>query len=357
MKFTYRSIAAGALAMATGFAGIALSSWALADTLGTQTITNANHYGYFGFASTSQFNTKAVVGPFSGTARVIRVQGSITQVHPDAWVSSIRVQPSGAALAGYQPWFQFSNQRDFTGTVPVSATIYAPGGFDLSKPLNFEMFSIDAEQFVPGLDARSTLTYTFDSALPPGTAEYTGTLAVGDPTFNRPIQFPSSGPTGWSEPFLSGHMPFYDAQPFHVASAGKYDLVTANEFESAGVLYANSFNPASPLTNVLWAFSQTGNVLRNRSFNDLPFNDDATGGTLITADLVPGVQYYFVTSAYAAPSEPVDGGPFVGRYSNLITGPGAVTLGLVPEPGIGLIGSFALVLLTRRRRRRRRRRA
>src|SRR2546423_7005882 len=101
-----------------------ISSRVCATTLGTATITNANHYGYYGFASTSANNTKATIGPFSGTARVIRVTGTITEVHPDAWVSSIRVLPSGAALAGYQPWVQFSNQRDFSGTIPVSATIY-----------------------------------------------------------------------------------------------------------------------------------------------------------------------------------------------------------------------------------------
>ena len=79
---------------------------AQADVLGTQTITNADHYGYWGFPSTSRFNTKAVVGPFTGTARRIDISGTITKVHPDAWASSIRVQPSGSALAVNQPWFQ-----------------------------------------------------------------------------------------------------------------------------------------------------------------------------------------------------------------------------------------------------------
>jgi hypothetical protein len=324
---------------------------ASAGTIGTATITNANHYGYFGFASTSQFNTKATVGPFTGTARVIKVEGTITKVHPDAWASSIRVQPSGAALAIYQPWFQFSNQRDFTGTIPVSATIYAPGGFSLATALNLEMYSIDSEQFVPGLDARSTLTYTFDDSFAPGTAEYTGRLEASDPTFNRPIQFPSSAPSGWTSPFLSGRFPHYDVQPFHVDTAGSYAMVTANEFESAGVLYVNSFNPASPLANVVWAFSQTANVVRNNTFNNLPVNDDATGGTVIDAALLPGVQYYFVTSAFAAPGTEPDGGPFVGRYSNIITGAGNVALGVVPEPSTALLicGLLGLALPRHRR--------
>ena len=348
MTFSFRNLAVASAALAVHV----LAPDASGDVLGTQTITNANHYGYYGFPSTSANNTKATVGPFTGTARVIRAQGTITRVHPDAWVSSIRVLPSGPALAVTQPWFQFSNVRDFPEpTVNVSATIYIPGGFSLATPMTFEMYSIDSEQFVPGLDARSTMTYTFESDFAPGTAQYTGRLETSDPKFNRPIQFPSSAPSGWTEPFLSNRFPHYDVQPFHVDTAGRYDLATANEYESHAVLYRNSFDPANPLNNVVWAFSQTGNVMRNNTFNPLPFNDDATGGTVINADLVPGVQYYFVTTAYAAPGDPVDGGPFIGRYSNIITGAGNVTLGIVPEPTVGVIvASLASLALLRRRR-------
>jgi hypothetical protein len=318
-------------------------------TLGTATISNAQHYGYYGFASTSANNTKANVGPFSGTARTIRVQGTITKVNPDAWAKSIRVYPRGAALANTQPWFQFSDVYDFTGTIPVSATIYAPGGFNLGQQLNFEMYSIDSEAFVPGVDATSTLTYTFDDAFPAGTAQYTGTLAAGDPTFNRPIQF-ETNPPGYTAPFASGRFPFYDVQPFFVSAPGSYTIASANEYESAGVLYANSFNPAIPLTNVVRALGQTGNVLRNNTFNPLPFDDDATGGTVITADLLAGVQYYYVTTAYSAPGSEPDGGPFVGRYSNIITGTGNVTLGIVPEPNAGW-AMLALITALKFRRR------
>src|SRR5688500_14220259 len=345
MRFTLRT-----LVVVSALVVCVWSSSAPADVLGTATITDANHFGYYGFANTSAQNTKANVGPFTGTARVIRVSGTITQVHPEAWVSSIRVYPRSPALATGQGWFQFSNLRDFpTPTVNVSATIYAPGGVDMSQPLNLEMYSIDSEQFVPGLDARSTLTYTFESDFAPGTAQYTGRLETTDPRFNRPVQVPSSAPSGWSSPFLTNRFPHYDVQPFHVDTAGRYEMVTANEFETGVALYRNSFNPDSPLTNLMWAFDQGPNVLRNNTFNNLPFNDDATGTALIPADLVPGVQYYFITTAYAAPGDPVDGGPFVGRYSNIITGAGNVTLGLVPEPTVGL-AVFALAGLALRRR-------
>ncbi len=326
------------------FAACCCGNSAYGETLGTVTITDARHYGYYGFPSTSAQNTKAMVGPFSGTARTIHVEGTITKVHPAAWASSIRVQPAGAGLAASQPWFQFTKFRDFDGTIPVSATIYAPGGFDASQPLLFEMYSVDAEQFVPGLDATSTLTYTFDSSFPAGTAEYAGRLDESDSTFNRPIQF-ETNPPGYTPPFLSNRFPYYDVQPFHVSTAGMYSVVSANEYESAGVLYADGFDPLNPLANVVRALGQTGNVLRNSSFNDLPFADDATGGTMITEHLAPGVQYYYVTTAFAAPGTEPDGGPFVGNYRNIITGVGNVTLGIVPEPATWWLTWLALAWL------------
>ena len=83
----------------------------------------------------------------------------------------------------------------------------------------------------------------------------------------------------------------------------------------------------------------------------LTFNDDATGGTSITLNLSPGVQYYFVTTAFAFPGTEPDGGPFIGDYSNIITGAGNVTLGAVPEPGMALACAALAGLVMNRRRR------
>lgn len=328
-------------------------STAPAATIASRTITNSTHYGYYGFASTSANNSVAFVGPFAATARRILISGTVTKVHPDAWLSSIQVQPSGNNLATYQPWIQLGDQRDFAGTVNVSTTVYIPGGLNLSQQIKLEMFSLDAEQYVPGIDARSTLTYTFDDAFAPGTVEYSGELNVEDPTFNRPAQYQYTNGFGqpmYYPPELTGARPFYDVQPFHVDVAGSYSMVSANEFESASVLYANSFDPNNSLANVVKARNQSGNVLRSRALNNLPYLDDAVGATSITADLVPGVQYYFVTTAFNAPGIEIDGGPFVGRYKNLITGAGQVNLGIVPEPA-SAAALLALVPALRRRRR------
>lgn len=336
-------------------AALALASAAAsAVTIGTVTVTNASHYGYFGFSSTSQFNTKTTIGPFAGTARVIHVTGTLTRVSTSTFVSAdaIQVQPTGTGMANYQPSWQFTDQSRFNAPVTVNTRIYAPGGFDASKPMNLEMFSLSAEQFVPGLDARSTLTYTFDNSFAPGSVEFSGTLTGNDPTFARPTQYQyTDGDDNvlWDVPEPSGSTPHYDVQPFHVATAGEYALVSANEFESAMVLYEGAFDPTKPLDNALAARDQGTNVIRSKALNDLPSLDDAVGASHLSAVLEPGVQYYMVTTAYAAPGGAEDGGPFVGRYNNLITGAGSVTLGIVPEPTTLTILAAALPALTRRR--------
>lgn len=324
-----------------------------AAVFATQTTNNGIHYGYYGFASTSQNNSKYNLGPHNGIAKRLLVEGTVTKVHADAWLSSIQVQPSGNNLAVYQPWIQFSDQRDFSGTVNVKTTVYIPGGLNMNQQLRLEMFSLDAEQFVPGTDARSTLTWRFDDSYAPGTAEYSGALTPNDPTFNRPAQYYYTNGFGqiiWRAPELTGAFPYYDAQPFHVDTAGTYEMLSANEFESSSVLYAGSFDPANSLANVVKARNQSGNILRTKgTLNDLPYLDDAVGATAITADLVPGVQYYFVTTAFNAPGIEPDGGPFIGRYNNLITGAGNVTLGIVPEPTAAL-ALMAIAPAVRRRR-------
>lgn len=334
------------------------TSAASAATLGTITFSNSDHYGYFGFASTSANNTKRSFsgGPFSplnmiGTARRIHVTGQLKTVHPDAWASSIQVQPSGGGMAGYQPSWRFSDQRKFE-LVDVDTTIYAPGGFDASKIINLEMFSLDAEQFVPGLDARSTLTYTFDDTFAPGSVEYSGALTTSDPTFNRPFAYEyrdGNDVPHHFPPELTGAHPYYDVQAFHVSTAGEYSMITANEYESSVVLYEGAFDPNDPLKNFKASENQSENVVRSNYFNNLPNLDDATGASMITADLVPGVNYYFVTTAFNAPGVELDGGPFVGRYRNLITGAGTVMLGQVPEPA-SLIALAVAAPLVRRRR-------
>lgn len=346
------------LALAAAIAGVALISPAAhAATIGTATVTNANHYGYFGFASTSAQNTKATVGPFpfgGGIARVIHVTGTITPVSALAYADGIQVQPKGTGVAGYQPSWQFTDQVRFNGPLTVNTNIYAPGGFDATKALNLEMFALDDEQFVPGLDARSTLTYTFDSAFAPGSVEFGGTLATTDPTFARPTQYEvidGDDNAYWDAPEDSGSTPHYDVQPFHVATVGEYTLVSANEFESAMVLYEGAFDPAHALDDVLAAREQGTNVLRSKALNDLPYLDDAVGASNLSAVLQPGVQYYMVTTAYSAPGGVDDGGPFVGRYNNLITGAGNVTLGVVPEPAtLAVVFASSLTLLRSRKR-------
>ena len=134
-----------------------------------------------------------------------------------------------------------------------------------------------------------------------------------------------------------------------MSANGQYSLVSANEFESAAVLYKGSFDPSNPLANLVKTVNQGDNVVRSTALNNLPYLDDATGASRIDIALEAGVQYYFVTTAFNYPGVEIDGGPFVGRYNNLITPAsnfgGVVSLGLLPEPAtvsaLGLAGLFA----------------
>jgi hypothetical protein len=117
----------------------------------------------------------------------------------------------------------------------------------------------------------------------------------------------------------------FSAQSFTVSTAGLYSLqsttVPSSGWDNYTFLYANSFNPASPLTNILIG------------------NDDnlALGLSGFSLNLVAGTTYFFVTSG-AQNSD-------FGSFSNTFSGPGIISLNgpSVPESGPGMI-AFGLVV-------------
>lgn len=169
------------------------------------------------------------------------------------------------------------------------------------------------------------------------TVTFTGTLSPSLPTFNRPAANGSG---------LTGQVVPYTVVQFTVSTAGLYVLQSIPQtcftpgpapcYNAAVRLYANSFDPSSPLTNLIPA----GNI-------------EGFGPTGAGAILQPNTTYFFVTTSIGNPFL-LTGQP---SFSNSITGPGTITLGApaaVPEPatllllGTGLAGALGAARRGRR---------
>ena len=147
---------------------------------------------------------------------------------------------------------------------------------------------------------------------------------TGGPTFNRPLD--GDPPAGLSGVGTAVH---YSTVTFTVGAAGNYLFSMSSippDYDPFLALYANSFDPSSPLTNALIAnddFS-TGNVTLSGFFETL------TAGT-----------------TYVAVLTGFDNQDF-GAFSFAIVGPGDIAAS-VPEPaswglllvGLGMVGGVA----------------
>lgn len=333
------SIALAALALG------AAATLAPAAEIANRTITDAAHYGQRGNANNT--NVDFTPGALFTTYRYITVNGTLTAVHPEAWASALRVQPSGGGLATGpgtpkgQSYFKFSDTQNFTGSINVSTTILAPGGVGGGASTHFEMYSVDFESFVPGLDGRSTLTYRFMDSLP-GAAEFSGAITSADPKHHRVANF-NADPSGFRVLELgnpTANAVGYDLVPFHVATSGSYTMGIATSYDSYLALYHDSFDPANAVANAQHANDDGYNVLRRSSLGPLDVDNDTNGTSRFDDNLVAGTQYYLVVSTYANNQ--------TGNYFGQIVGPGNVTLGIVPEPA-GALGLLGLALLRRRR--------
>lgn len=154
---------------------------------------------------------------------------------------------------------------------------------------------------------------------------YNGTT-VGGPTFNRPLANGNNPPTALSG---VGTAVSYDVITFSIATSGTYNFlslsVTPANWDNFTFLYLGSFNPSSPLTNVLIG------------------NDDnpTIGRSGFSYNLVAGSTYAFVTTGFANTD--------AGTFNN------SITQAVVPEPSawavlsLGAVGACVVALRRRQR--------
>lgn len=139
-------------------------------------------------------------------------------------------------------------------------------------------------------------------------ASYSGNT-TNAPTFNRPqtegFESGTNPPTSLS---TNGTATPYYSQPFFVDTTGSYNVVGSQAFLGIQFLYQNSFNPTTPLVNVL-------------SGND-PFPDEGNSG-FSGLSLTSNNQYFLVTTGFDNSAQSF------GAFTNTITG-GNITLGSVP---------------------------
>lgn len=184
----------------------------------------------------------------------------------------------------------------------------------MSSPLKIFLASLMLIGFSMGVSARAdTLTFSGNTFTNP-----TG-------TFNRPVE-------GGASLSLLATDVAYSAYRFTVTTGGAYDFLSTSQesflLDPFLVLYANSFDPASSLTNYLAA------------------NDDFNGSVTqsgFSVNLLAGTPYFLVTTGHSV----FDSGSFV----NTVNGPGAVEP--IPEPAtLFLLGSGLACVAARLRRRR-----
>ncbi|ACC85099.1 hypothetical protein [Nostoc punctiforme] len=147
------------------------------------------------------------------------------------------------------------------------------------------------------------------------TISYSGDT-TNAPTFNRPqtegFEGGTNPPTSLSS---NGTTVSYYSQPFSVNTTGSYNVAGSQNFLGIQFLYQNSFNPITPLDNLL-------------NGND-PFPDEGTS-SFSSLSLTANNQYFLVTTGFDNSNNSF------GTFTNTITGPGNIALGSnpvnVPEP-------------------------
>lgn len=146
---------------------------------------------------------------------------------------------------------------------------------------------------------------------------YTGDT-TGGPTWNRPVE-------SLTDLSAVGTDVAYQTLTLQASVDGAYSFLSSAGFDQLIFLYANAFDAANPLANGVIG-------------NDDLINTSTSG---FEAELLAGVTYYFVTTAFSNGD--------AGAYSVTIAGPGLVSA--VPEPSAWLMLAMGLAAVTYAQRR------
>ncbi len=222
------------------------------------------------------------------------------------------------------------NANGLRSATALGAQAFISGSFGL-QPAGTYFFVVDAWRGNPatagtpatGRAGAFAVNLSLSAPPPPPAAFYAGSLATSDSTFARPTT--GTPPTTISTTATSV---FYDIQPFFVTAAGSYTFEQTSAFDDFMVLYSGAFNPALPLLNAI----------------DADDDDGVGNDSLITRNLLPGVQYFLVNTSF--------GNGATGNYtvSVINSANGVAVLGIVPEPAtLGALAAFSLVALRRRK--------
>ena len=178
-----------------------------------------------------------------------------------------------------------------------------------------------------------------------------GAFTANDPAFNRPSSLTSLSGVGTSVK--------YQVREFYVTASSTYVAEMASvAFASGGVdtyllIYANSFNAASPLTNLVGIsddFTGTFTVLPGPFGSAVGAAGTGSSGTganpasRISTTLTAGVQYFAVLTTF-------DNGEVGPWYLGIGGGQGQVVAGAVPEPMTMTVLALGAVAALRRRNR------
>jgi|CXWL01.1.fsa_nt_gi hypothetical protein len=149
---------------------------------------------------------------------------------------------------------------------------------------------------------------------------YTGTT-VGGPLYARVEEGTGNACASVS---TSATAVNYSTQAFNVGTSGNYDFTSAQGyFDGFITIYADSFSPAAPLANCLFA------------------NDDDINGPgnseILAVPLQAGRTYFVVTSAFANGD--------ADAFTNTITGVGPITLGFAEIISVDTLSTSTLALL------------